>query len=86
MGQRTIQTLIRLAVDIHNDSVTKTLSTCSWHTRYLAQKHSDNQVAQCIDHGLRVNFAPFLTTPADLHYLSPDVYSEMVKNISTWRL
>ena len=64
--RNTIQTLIRLAVDIHNDSMTKTLSAWSWSTRYLAQKHADNQVAQYIDHGLGVNFAPFSTTSADL--------------------
>jgi len=54
-----VQLLIRLAVDVHNDSVVKTLSGWTWPSRYLAQRHADNQISQYVDHGLDANFVPY---------------------------
>lgn len=73
-----VQILIRLAVDVHNDSQIKTLSAWSWPSRYLAQRHSENQISQYVDHGLESEFLPFKPKAASLHYVSPQIYSEML--------
>jgi len=77
-----VQLLIRLAVDVHNDSVVKTLSGWSWPSRYLAQRHADNQISQYVDHGLDANFVPYTPHESALHYISPDAYAEMLDNVA----
>lgn len=68
--------MIRLAVDVHNDS--QTLSAWSWPSRYLAQRHSENQISQFEDHSLESEFLPFTTKTSALHYISPETHSEML--------
>lgn len=81
-----VSTLIRLAVDVHNDSVTKTLSAWSWPSRSLAQMHADNQIMQYTDHGLECDFVPFNPPQSSLLYRNPDRYSEMLSFVSRHEL
>lgn len=81
-----VSTLIRLAVDVHNDSVTKTLSAWSWPSRSLAQMHAENQVMQYADHGLDADFMPFNPPQSALHYRNPDRYREMLSFVSKHEL
>ncbi|ESN91332.1 hypothetical protein HELRODRAFT_165352 [Helobdella robusta] len=81
-----ISTLIRLTVDVHNDSVTKTLSAWSWPSRSLAQMHAKNQVKQYIDHGLDCDFVAFNPPQSALHYRNPDRYREILSFASKHEL
>lgn len=77
-----VQVLIRLAVDVHNDSQVKTLSAWSWPSRYLAQRHAENQISQYVDHGQESEFVPFKPKAASLPYVSPQIYSEMLSIVA----
>ncbi|ESO09987.1 hypothetical protein HELRODRAFT_167821 [Helobdella robusta] len=81
-----ISTLIRLTVDVHNDSVTKTLSAWSWPSRSLAQMHAENQVKQYIDHGFDCDFVAFNPPQSALHYRNPDRYREILSFVSKHEL
>ena len=80
--ENLISNLIRIAVDVYNDSVIKTLSAWSWPSRSLAQQHAENQVAYYRDYGLDCPFAPFEPTDGSLRYKNPTQYSEMLEIVA----
>ncbi|ESO00140.1 hypothetical protein HELRODRAFT_184362 [Helobdella robusta] len=86
-GMQQLQRIIdHLKVDVHNDSVTKTLSAWSWPSRSLAQMHAENQVKQYIDHGLDRDFVAFNPPQSALHYRNPDRYREILSFVSKHEL
>ncbi|ESN94349.1 hypothetical protein HELRODRAFT_164179 [Helobdella robusta] len=84
--QQLQKTIDYLKVDVHNDSVTKTLSAWSWPSRSLAQMHAENQVKQYIDHGLDCDFVAFNPPQSALHYRNPDRYREILSFVSKHEL
>jgi hypothetical protein len=82
-----INVLTRLAIDIHNDSMVKTLSAWSWPSRSLAQVHVDNLIARFSEHGLGTEFMPFKMNDSSCAlYRNPDIYKEMLTIISSEQL
>lgn len=77
-----VKFLIQLAVDVHNDSMVKTLSAWSWPSRSLAQIHAQNIISQTSEHGLDAEFVPFSSTGVNLFYRNPNVYREMLKIVA----
>ena len=73
-----VNMLIHLAVDVHNDSVTKTLPAWSWPSRSLAHMHAENICKQFSEHGLAADFIPFTPTDTSLLYRNPKMYHEML--------
>ena len=65
---QVVNTLIRMAVDVRNDSMTKTLSAWSWPSTSLAQMHAENQIASYADSGLSADFVPFNPPGSALQY------------------
>ena len=51
-----ISTLIKLAVDVYNNSFIKTLQSWSQASRSLAEQGAENLIAQFTDHGLDCTF------------------------------
>ena len=80
-NENIISTLTHLAVDVHNDSMVKTLSAWSWTSRSLAHIHAENQIAQYSDHTLDGDFVRFIPPAAAVVYQKPDRYSEMLSII-----
>lgn len=78
-----ISTLIKLTVDVYNDSMIKTLSPWSWPSRSLAHQHAENLVAHFTDHGLDYNFMPFSPGEGSLQYKNPIMYSEMLEIVAS---
>ena len=78
-----ISNLIRMAIDVYNDSMIKTLSACSWPSRCLAQQHAEKQVSQYRDNGLDCPFTPFEPSDGSLRYKNPTYYSEMLNVVSS---
>ena len=74
-----VNNLIRMAVDVYNDSIVKTLSAWSWPSRSLAQQHAENQVKQYADHGLDCSFEPFAPNEGSLLYKNPTMYAEIAE-------
>ena len=81
--ENLISNLIRIAVDVYNDSMIKTLSAWSWPSRSLAQQHAQNQVAYYRDYGLDCPFAHFEYTDGSLRYKNPTHYSEMLEIVAS---
>ncbi len=73
-----VENLIKLAVDVYNDSKKLTLSAWSWPARSLAVAHAAQQTSYLKENGMDAPFLPFSPTPAELHYKDPLVYKEML--------
>ena len=78
-----ISTLIKMAVDVYNDSLIKTLSPWSWPCRSLSQQHAENLVAQYADHGMDCKFVPFSPSEGSLQYKNPVMYAEMLEIVAS---
>lgn len=81
-----VKTLIRLAIDVHNDSTVKTLSAYSWPSRSLSRMHAENQILQYSEHGLDCSFVPYSPPSSSLRYHSPDIYAEMMSVVASLEL
>ena len=80
--QVTVESLIKLAIDVYNDSKLLTPSAWSWPARSLATAHAEKQISSLKENGLESPFIPFEPSPTDLHYKDPVRYKEMLTIIA----
>ena len=57
--QTTVGNLIKLAIDVYNDSKLLTPSAWSWPARALATAHADQLISSMNENGLQGPFIPF---------------------------
>ena len=81
-GQFTVQNLIKLAMDVYNDSKQLTLSAWSWPSRSLAAAHAEQQILSLKENGIDAPFLPFEPKSKELHYRDPLIYKEMLTIIA----
>ena len=80
--QTTVGNLIKLAIDVYNDSKLLTPSAWSWPARALATAHADQLISSMNENGLQGPFIPFEPISTDLHYRDPNIYKEMLTTIA----
>ena len=80
--QTTVGNLIKLAIDVYNDSKLLTPSAWSWPARALATAHADQLISSMNENGLQGPFVPFEPSSTDLHYRDPNIYKEMLTTIA----
>ena len=80
--QTTVGNLIKLAIDVYNDSKLLTPSAWSWPARALATAHADQLISSMNENGLQGPFIPFEPSSTDLHYRDPNIYKEMLTTIT----
>ena len=68
--------LIRLCIDVYNDSLYETLAAHNWPARSLAQLH-----AATVSRDMDAPFVSYNPPGSDLHYRDPSVYREMLEVI-----
>ena len=81
-NQATVENLIRLAIDVYNDSKLLTPSAWSWPSRSLASLCAEKQIKTFNDNGSDTSFSEYQPLPIDLHYRDPVVYAEMLSIIA----
>ena len=81
MKQRveTVEMLIRLSIDVYNDSLLLTPTAFSWPGRSLASLHSDKPISSFRENDFDQQFEEFEPTGSVLHYRDPVIYPEMLK-------
>ena len=80
--QTTVENLMKLAIDVYNDSKLLTPSAWSWPARALATAHADQLISSMNENGLQGPFIPFEPSSTDLHYRDPNIYKEMLTTIA----
>ena len=80
--QTTVENLIKLAIDVYNDSKLLTPSAWSWPARALATAHADQLISSLNENGLQSPFVPLEPSSTDLHYRNPNTYKEMLTTIA----
>ena len=81
-NQATVENLIRLAIDVYNDSKLLTPSAWSWPSRSLASLCAEKQIKTFNENGSDTSFSEYEPLPIDLHYRDPVVYAEMLSIIA----
>lgn len=81
-----VNLLIRLAVDVYNDSLMATLPAWNWPSRSLAQMKADQVVASLADNGWDSNLEPFMPPNSSLHYRDPVTYRDMLEVVASLEL
>lgn len=66
--QFTIQNLIKVAIDVYNDSKQLTLSAWSWPSKSVVAAHAEQLILLWEEHGIDAPFSPFEPNSNDLHY------------------
>ena len=74
---KTLEFLLRLAVDVYNDCRVETLSARNWPSRSLAFEHSNNLLHVFQNEGWDAEFVPFSHSGSLYHYRDPVTYAEM---------
>ena len=69
-----IDHLIKLSIDVYNDSLYETLTAHNWPARSLAQLH-----AATVTRDMDAPFVSYSPSASDLHYRDPLVYQEMLE-------
>lgn len=69
--------LIKLCVDVYNDSLYETLTAHNWPARSLAVLHAAH-----VSRDMDATFVPYEPSGADLHYRDPVIYREMLDVIT----
>jgi hypothetical protein len=82
--QTTVENLIKLAIDVYNDSKLLTPSAWSWPARALATAHVDQLISSLNENGLQSPFVPLEPSSTDLHYRDPNIYKEMLTTIAVF--
>ena len=80
--QFTVQNLIKLAINVYNDSKQLTLSAWSWPSRSLAAAPAEQQILSLKESGIDAPFLPFEPNSKDLHYRDPLIYKVMLTIIA----
>ena len=71
--------LIRLSIDVYNDSLLLTPTAFSWPGRSLASLHSDQLISSFRENGFDQQFEEFKPPGSVLHYRDPVIYAELLK-------
>ena len=66
--------MIKLSIDVYNDSLYETLTAHNWPARSLAQLH-----VATVSRDMDVPFVSYSPSASDLHYRDPLVYREMLE-------
>ncbi len=72
-----LQCLVRIAVDVYNDSQVETVSARSWPSRSLAVEHSNHVLHHFESQGWDADFVPFDPAASCYHYRDPVLYAEL---------
>ena len=75
----TVEMLIRLSIDVYNDSLLLTPTAFSWPGRSLASLHSDQLISSFRENGFDQQFEEFKPPGSVLLYRDPVIYAEMLK-------
>lgn len=73
--------LIRMAMDIYNDTMSETVSGYSWPSRNLTNERS-SQLVNLFSNDWNTTVHPFVPTGMDMHYTNTDSYYEMLACIA----
>ena len=74
--------LVRLAIDVYNDSLVETLSERSWPSRSMSCEYANNVLDEFDKNGWDTADISFNTTSSMCHYRSPIIYAEMLEVIA----
>ena len=74
--------LVRLAIDVYNDSLVETLSARSWPSRSMSCEYANNVLDKFDKNGWDTADISFNTTSSMCHYRSPIIYAEMLEVIA----
>jgi hypothetical protein len=81
-----IDTLLKMAIDVYNDSLIETPTAHSWPARSLAQDHALQLSKYFVNHGWDAPFISFgssdLSSSINYHYRDPNTYREMLSVIA----
>ena len=77
----TRNVLVRLAIDVYNDSLVETLSARSWPSRSLSCEYANYILDKFDKSGWDTADISFNTTSSMCHYRSPIIYAEMLEVI-----
>jgi hypothetical protein len=80
--EEVMKILIRMAFDVYNDCLLQRLSAYSWPSRSLTTFAADNFITYVGENGMDSTFVAYQPPPLDLHYRSPECYSEMAESIA----
>ena len=75
----TVEMLIRLSIDVYNDSLLLIPTAFSWPGRSLVSLHSDQLISSFRENGFDQQFEEFKPPGSVLHYRDPVIYAEMLK-------
>lgn len=81
-----VNLLIKLAIDVYNDSLMETLPAWNWPSRSLAHMKADHVLASVADNGWDVNLEPFMPPNSALHYRDPVTYRDMLDVVASLEL
>jgi hypothetical protein len=73
--------LLKLSIDIVTDIHCATPSARSWPARYLGQEYA-RQVCDALSSDWNCQLNPFQPTGSQMHYVNPDIYTEMLACIA----
>ena len=71
--------LIRLSIDVYNDSLLLTPTAFSWPGRSWASLHCDQLISSFRENGFDQQFEEFKPPGSVLHYRDPVIYAVMLK-------
>ena len=75
--------LVRLTIDIYNDSLMLTLSAWNWPSRSLAHMKADHVLAAVSDESWDIHLQPFVPPNSALHYRDPVVYHDTLDVVAS---
>ena len=78
-----VKLLLRLAIDVYNDSLSETLPAWNWPSRSLAQLKADEVVESVSDEGWNVELQNFIPPPSMLQYRDQNSYKDMLEVIAS---
>lgn len=76
-----VKKLVKLAMDVYNDTMCETVSAFSWPSRSLTSELSDRLLEQ-FSEDWDSPYTSFTPTGLEMHYRDPDIYFEMLRCIA----